>query len=302
MMNKNILLLLLLIISCKNIDNGKVKLDNVIKKFKLNKYNIEIKKLEKNSISIYTQKKEDDLINIGDSKIGGLPDLPKNIKIPKWKNKSLSFIAQFNLNEISKYDLDNLLPKSGFLYFFYNQEQETWGFDPKDKNSFKVLYYDVPIKNLVRIKKPDDLGVIYQSCILSYKNIKNIPPYESEYINSIKLNDLESDDYFNLETKINGEGIIHKLFGYPNQIQGDMQYECPLVTKGLYLGDTSGYNDPRVQEYEKDYDKWLLLLQIDSDENAGMMWGDVGRIYFWIKKEDLLNKTFENVWVILQCS
>ena len=46
---------------------------------------------------------------------------------------------------------------------------------------------------------------------------------------------------------------------------------------------------------------WRLLLQIDSDENCEMMWGDVGRIYFWIKTEDLKNRDFEKVWLILQC-
>ncbi|KMV74442.1 hypothetical protein FSCG_02162 [Fusobacterium vincentii 4_1_13] len=31
------------------------------------------------------------------------------------------------------------------------------------------------------------------------------------------------------------------------------------------------------------------------------MFGDCGYIYFWIKKEDLKSKNFDNVWLILQC-
>ncbi|MCD2347047.1 DUF1963 domain-containing protein [Clostridium guangxiense] len=31
------------------------------------------------------------------------------------------------------------------------------------------------------------------------------------------------------------------------------------------------------------------------------MFGDCGEIYFYIRKADLKDKNFENVWLILQC-
>ena len=34
----------------------------------------------------------------------------------------------------------------------------------------------------------------------------------------------------------------------------------------------------------------------------GMMWGDCGRLYFWIRQQDLASKAFEKSWMILQCS
>ena len=52
-----------------------------------------------------------------------------------------------------------------------------------------------------------------------------------------------------------------------------MELECELVTNGLYVGDPSGYNDPRAKELEKNVNDWTLLLQVDSDhEKTGMMW------------------------------
>jgi uncharacterized protein YwqG len=68
------------------------------------------------------------------------------------------------------------------------------------------------------------------------------------------------------------------------------------------MGNSSGYNDPRRPELEKGAADWQLLLQIDSDEkNLGVMWGDVGRVYFWIRRQDLGKRDFGNVWLILQC-
>jgi uncharacterized protein YwqG len=44
----------------------------------------------------------------------------------------------------------------------------------------------------------------------------------------------------------------------------------------------------------------VLLLQVDSDD-VGMMWGDGGRLYFWIREQDARRADFSNVWMILQC-
>ena len=53
---------------------------------------------------------------------------------------------------------------------------------------------------------------------------------------------------------------------------------------------------------EKGAADWQLLLQIDSDEeNTGMMWGGGGRLYFWIRKDDLKKRAFANVWMVLEC-
>ena len=82
-----------------------------------------------------------------------------------------------------------------------------------------------------------------------------------------------------------------------------MELECELVTNGLYCGDETGYNVPKAKGLQKNKDNWTLLLQVDSNyEEAGMIWGDAGRLYFWIKKEDLKNKKFDKCWLISQCS
>jgi uncharacterized protein YwqG len=47
---------------------------------------------------------------------------------------------------------------------------------------------------------------------------------------------------------------------------------------------------------------WRLLLQIDSDPDYfGTYWGDCGRLFFWIERDNLLNCHFDQSWFVLQC-
>ncbi len=256
--------------------------------------------LLRNEIRIMTSNSDSENLDLGQSKIGGQPDLPKSIE---WFNenndKPLSFIAQINLSEIHPFDKDNLLPDTGIIYFFYSAEQEAWGFDPKDKDKFKV-YYSTETDNLIRHDFPSDLPVYsrFKECKLDIKTTVGLPSWENEFVQK-NLSEKEIDQYLNLPQ----DYAINKMLGYANNIQNEMELECQLVTNGLYCGDPSGYNDPKAKGLEKGTKDWILLLQIDSeDEKTGMMWGDVGRLYFWIKKEDLKNKDFNKTWMILQCS
>ena len=91
------------------------------------------------------------------------------------------------------------------------------------------------------------------------------------------------------------------LVGYPDQIQGDMMLECALVSAGLSSGDSTAYHDSRLPLFRSQARDWRLLLQVPSAEPAGMMWGDVGCLYYWIREDDLRARRFERAWMILQC-
>ncbi|MDE6846987.1 MAG: DUF1963 domain-containing protein [Lachnospiraceae bacterium] len=64
---------------------------------------------------------------IGKSKFGGKPHLPKDFTWPYYegedyegvlKSRPLSFLAQFDLEEIADYDQDSRLPPQGNALFF----------------------------------------------------------------------------------------------------------------------------------------------------------------------------------------
>jgi uncharacterized protein YwqG len=81
-----------------------------------------------------------------------------------------------------------------------------------------------------------------------------------------------------------------------------MQLEAQLVMNGLYCGDPSGYRDPRAAELERTCEQWSLLLQLDSDDDAGLMWGDLGMLYYWARSADVNQQDFSKTWMTLQCS
>lgn len=256
------------------------------------------KPLIRSKIDFELVPQNDDTIKIGQSKIGGKPDLSSSSGWPMTNaNKSLSFIGQLNCAELKIFDKEGLLPSKGLISFFYCADQEAWGFDPKDSDRFKVIYTE-SIDNLERINFPKDLGEhsIFQSNELTFESSLSLPDWEHEGIEGV-LSDDEMDNYIEINS-----GSENQIFGYANCIQGPMELECQLVTNGLYCGDSSGYEDPKRKKLESGKDDWILLLQLDSEEdNAGMMWGDSGKLYYWIKKSDLKNKNFEKCWIVLQC-
>ena len=107
----------------------KVKID----KLGLGKHWDKFKPLLRNEIRVITSKSDTINKNPGKSKIGGQPDLPKGINWFKENNdKSLSFIAQININEIKVLIKIIYCPIVVSYISFYSAEQEAWGFDPKD--------------------------------------------------------------------------------------------------------------------------------------------------------------------------
>ena len=90
-------------------------------------------------------------------------------------------------------------------------------------------------------------------------------------------------------------GIRNRMLGYADTIQDDMRLQAQLLSHGLTDG-----GDPRAKTLLPGAMDWTLLLQVDSDPNAGMRWASEGRLYFWIERTALAAAKFDTVWVVLQ--
>jgi len=247
---------------------------------------------------------EDDL-KPGSSKLGGTPDLPDGTAWPECNGVPMALLAQLRMQDVAPCDPDGRLPKSGMLYFFYETKDQKWGFDPEDRGHWKVIYYDGDLAGFRAATPPNawPKESRFRACRLTFFNEITLPSWDSKDIERLRLSRAERDGYAAFPGTSCGEGeIVHRLLGHPEQIQGDMQLECQLASNGIYVGNSAGYADPRRAILEKGTDDWQFLLQIDSDEgNMGTMWGDVGRVYFWIREQHLKKRDFNNVWLVLQC-
>ncbi len=244
-------------------------------------------------------------VSCGSSKLGGEPDLPADFVWPLRNGQPLSFIAQINLAEIPEIP-GGKLPRKGLLSFFY--DDRVWGFDPKDRDGFKVSCFSQETAQLKRAKTPvveikkKLFGIfpqisrkpnIYQSCKLVPRVVATLP----DEIDETSLPEDVMDDYYEMLEEIGGH---HRLLGHSEPVQGVMPIECELVTNGIYCGDSSGYK--KAIQFEESAKQWQLLLQIDSEtEHSDMMWGDAGRLYLWIKENDLAAGNFQKCWLISQC-
>ena len=248
---------------------------------------------------------EDAHILVGSSKMGGRPDMSPDAAWPRWNRGPLSFICQLNLDDVQAFACCQALPRTGRLLFFYDSVQQRWGFDPNDRESFSVIYTRSPEASLRRRNWPDDLvqEARFDPCSLTLCEVLTLPPWESILVEQLQLTEEEADRYAAVVEALEseeGEEGRHQLLGHPSPIQQEMQLECQLAANGIYVGDQLGYADPRRKRLEPGALEWRLLLQLDSEQQARMTWGDLGRLYFWIREADLRGQQFHEAWVILQ--
>lgn len=238
---------------------------------------------------------------IDQSLIGGLPALPTGMEWPNDKNGiPLSFIAQLRLKDVKPFDTYDLLPDSGYLYFFYDSDRGMGGYSPDERHLFKVIYFDGEVDGLMAVDDyPENMTemVKYHPCKLSFSNEISMPYKWDKKVYSF-LNEEEKDTY---GMKVWRGGRINRTLGHADNLQGTMETICQIVNSEAFDGDFKKFYQPENAELLKGEEDWVLLLQVDSNEdNAYMQWMDAGRLYFWIRKQDLLARNFDNCWCVMQ--
>lgn len=130
-------------------------------------------------------------IPVGASK-AGCPDLPPEIALP-----DMPLIAQINLYELAESgaDVENLLPKTGMLYIFWNYEIDECDYD--------IIHWDGDMSTLRRCGISDE-----RECTLEFETHDEY----DEYCIYKELGELVSDYGYDPDGLAeNGE----KLLGYP---------------------------------------------------------------------------------------
>lgn len=207
-----------------------------------------------------------------ESHFGGHPYFEKGEQWPKGKKgKHLDFIFQvFNSPELE-------LPKSiELVQFFYDWEEFPW--DTENDGWLVKIYGKVKKESIEFIAKPIELDKS-KFCKLEFKPTQTLPDWEGIDLfgnNASKLScvlneDEPWDSYDQIVTKLIGEQDYQsQLGGYPKWVQGE---STPKDNEGNAM---------------------RLLFQIDSEDSAGLMWGDVGLIYvFYDEKTERIEFTLQ---------
>lgn len=232
--------------------------------------------------------KRNDQLPVGRSKFGGQPDLPPDIIYPTYgDNQPLTFLAQYRLEDFAAFNVDSL-PQKGMLYFFHPEvledEEEDW-WEPANETGWVegpgrwVLYWNgdpsllQPFDVNGRVHRYQQAEIWFEETFTGFSHYEKVNRSQLPKQDAYSLG-LLGDRY--------EEGFDHQLLGYPIPQQGWAQL--------------LGYpQQPGERIDQQIVDNLILLLQLNSDTELNMQWGDFGTLYFLIAPEDLKEHHFERV-------
>lgn len=257
--------------------------------------------------------------SISDSRVGGRPHLPADFSWPVWSPagaaddsvspagaRPLDYLLQIRLAELPRTPA-NPLPETGTLTFFFDRARQPMGESPAHAAAHRVVYTPEETP-LVPVARPGGTTAAPE-CSLVFRNTLTLPGAGTPAFAALveaELDAHEQERYFDFEEALamhgsmDDEGPHHHLLGYSENVGGDMRLLAQLVANGV---DCSGGVEFAALDHaalEAGVDDWTLLLQLDSDDEAELEWGDTGMLYFWIRQEDLAARSFERCWVGVQ--
>ncbi|MFP9097663.1 DUF1963 domain-containing protein [Flavobacterium sp. RHBU_24] len=207
------------------------------------------------------------------SHFGGQPYFEDGMAWPVTKSgRPIEFIFQvFNSGHAG------LPPSIKLVQFFYDMEEFPW--DTEQDGWFVKIYRELDASKQVKIAQPYD-GSPVKYCDINFVPVVSLPDWEGINVYGeeiadfcVKLNDDDPwEPYDAVAEKLAGTTDYQsQLGGYPNWVQGEA---TPKNSRDAYI---------------------KLLFQIDSEDEAGLMWGDVGCVYVFYDTDD------DTLWLELQC-
>lgn len=223
-----------------------------------------------------------------ESKVGGQPYLPKAMTWPTTPDgHALFFLAQINFAELPALAP---FPSKGIVQFYINDD-DLYGMDFDDaekQDTFRVLFHsDVKEDlSLLQTKLPN---TDWEEDLLPHHPEECYPLIFGLGEEVVPISDYQFYQHF-------GSDFFRQFGEAEWEVMG--QLEKSLRSQGHKLGGYAYFtqDDPRRKE-----DPMLLLLQLDSDEQMDLMWGDMGVGHFFIREKDLAALDFSRVLYDWDC-
>lgn len=233
-------------------------------------------------------------VTIYNSKFGGDPYFPKEgFEYPvDDKGNSMKLLAQINFDEVPNI---KDLPKQGILQF-YIQVSDDWLYgldfdDGRNQDKFRIIYFkDIEL---------DESKLMNDFSFITSLDDDNFPVKEESGLDFKVLSQEVSQEDYQFVQYFGGT-IDEVCDKYGDEIE---KYYDEVEMGVLHKIGGYGYFtqcDPR--DYDERYiDYNFLLLQIDSDYDNKIWWGDSGVANFFISREKLQKLDFSDVLYNWDC-
>lgn len=205
------------------------------------------------------------------SRFGGSPYAEEEEEWPECLDcgRPLDFVCQLNLSACAP----EAIPGVDLITFFYCWHTFDWSSDDRDSWSVR-LYEDPSHEKAVPLDRPEADPDVYvtRPCALEPQRIDTLPGHddlcewfpEFEALNKVLNPEEPWAPYRRLVEQTVGDAFPQgtRTGGWPGRIQGGT---LPMAESGRPMH---------------------LLAQIDSEDKAGIMWGDCGFLYLFIDPDD----------------
>lgn len=257
----------------------------------------------------------DQKLPVGYSKLGGLPDLPAGVTWPTWTpptgdgaTRPLTFFAQLDLAKVSTH-LDFQLPADGLLLFFADfdftgESDGVCGLFADELDGAQVVHAPTGAA-LTRTPAPSGVEVLPEASVAPLLVWTLSMP--EDLADETEYEAFEAADE-ELKRRIVDAAPVgyllrgaHQLGGHAEYIQHTVESEVVQAAYDVYRRD-SGFDRERWDEVADKVAEWSILLQFDSDDSLGLMFGDVGTLWWAAPTVDIAAGRWGSARFNFQCS
>lgn len=221
----------------------------------------------------------------GASRLGGHPTVPAGFAWPSWRGEELTLLAQVRLDELP----ESPLPRSGTLLVFYAVAAAPSGLDPADGGGCQVVFVEDEAAELREHPGAlPELPVVPSPELMLPLETPVESPEPAQLAAWVRLRERVAElQGVELAERAGSYLALHRLLGHPDTLAEGMELEAQLVANGIDLNTGERYFHPRIGELESGAADWRLLFQLSTDDELGVAFGWYGRLYVWIRDEDL---------------
>jgi uncharacterized protein YwqG len=276
---------------------------------------------------------EDGYSSIGNTRLGGDPDLPQSCAWPTDPDdddRFSNFIAQINFAELPALFAGNPLPTNGILYLFVRSMESAA--QPVVLDS---IFFDGEVSELARRPSPDEESLCDEQLVdLVPQRVRAVPsvslPIHCKRFQKEIEEAHDVDELYEMQSYLARDKQIGQLLGYANayDIQKNLYRQVVLAQLNkrrlIYndYWDTMEEYDASIKQWQdnkqlaKSYidmrdgvvwltsnremiddavAQWRLLFQLDSNPAMNLNINDADPLYVFIRDEDLASRNFRNI-------